>query len=110
MQYEDEYPNLDFDYVSGSHRKLLIRNLPSEYRYFSAERNKGHIVHEDTIQSGSIAVGKGICGIETKKGLVNEKPKADGVCKDCLKKMDKWMSRYLWDEENEEFYDPIKER
>lgn len=113
MSYEDDFINLDFRYWGGSKRQLILRKTPPEYHLFrlSHSNRKAHFVLEDSISSQpqrpwDSAVA--ICGRRTEGKYAQRFIEANDVCSTCLKKLDGAMGEYLWDEENEEYYHPLK--
>lgn len=113
MSYEDKYLNLDFRWAGGGHRRLLLDKIPPEYLVCNPMgQRKAHFVHELYVSPHPNSLreqGRAICGIRTQEIYDEEEIKAINVCEDCLKKMDKKIGNYFWDEMNEEYYDPRQE-
>lgn len=112
MVYEDKYPNLHFHWVGGGHRKLILDKIPPSYAVFDPMgQRKAHIVPESRVYEAKHRPweeARGICGTETQERCMNNKIMAKHVCESCMKKLNNQMERYLWDEHNQEYYDPME--
>lgn len=109
MRYEDKYPNLDF--FDSALTSLRVHRLPSKYFLLKAPERKAHIVHETNVKGGSPwKTGTAICGTDTREEVEDDIFPVKHICDDCLKWLDQTMEKYLWDDENDEYYNPLAER
>jgi len=103
---EDKYPNLPIEW-SGPDMFLYTKQLPGKYQVLSdGHRRKEHIcLHYNVKEYSSYSRGEAFCGYE-----LGTASSVDGVsihpCESCLSILNKEMEGYLYDEENNEYYDP----
>lgn len=108
MNYSSEYPNLYFG-RRQTPITFIHEKLPSGYHVFQSEDRKAHIVPKRRVRKGGPwKKGVALCMADT-DFKQEDKVYAKEMCIRCLQTMDKKMERYLWDDENEEYYDPMKE-
>lgn len=104
-----DYPNLPIQDRNTVY--VLEKNLlPNEYEVFQKSFKKAHIVHELNIERGVPSKGTAICGRDCAVIEREGKIPKTSFCKDCLSKMNEKMEQYLYDEVNQEYYNPLKER
>jgi len=106
MKFPDDIHCVPLIQYGGSHIRLSNSVLPDGYKIMKYN-SKAHIVHEESIEKDSevsyMKQGVGICGRETRKicqGRVKD------LCKNCVKHMEKSMESWMYDEQNEEWYNP----
>lgn len=103
-----EYPNLPIK-DHGPINLLQINRLPKEYEVFQKGVKKGHFVHELNITREVISKGTAICGRSVQRIESDNEIPVSSCCVDCLDKMNEKMQGWLFDDENEEYYNPMEE-
>ena len=106
-----DYPNLPvIDNTPHSPDMLKVDEIPYEYVVFKKDVKKAHFVHEKNLERGVISEGTAVCGTDCARIETDSNIPIGNCCRDCLSWMDQFMEGYLFDEYNQEYYDPIKER
>lgn len=107
MDEEENYFNLPIKKTSYNPDMFHPKKLPSGYFFLKKGSKKGHIVREEQIDRKALySVGQAICGIEAKREQADREPLGN-CCVSCMRRLDDIMNGYLYDEENNEYYDPV---